>query len=80
MGTVHSAKGEIFEAVMLVLKRNDRNRRNYANILKRNIEEDEELRILYVGMTRPRKLLILSVPHNAVSVWKQKFALEKNSE
>lgn len=41
MGTIHSAKGENFESVMIVLKNNDVNRKNYSNTLKLNIREYE---------------------------------------
>ena len=75
MGTIHSAKGETFESVMVVLKNNDGNRRNYANTLELNIRDYEELRIIYVASTRPRKILVLAVPNESLVNWKTKFQL-----
>lgn len=64
IGTVHSVKGETFDATLLILKDNGGRRGRYANIIaKSNPPSDhEELRIVYVGLTRPRKLLTLAVP------------------
>ena len=73
MGTVHSAKGETYESVMLVLKKSDGKRRNYVNTLEQNLGEYEELRIIYVGITRPRKILVLAVPDESIEPWRAKF-------
>ncbi|HXA02084.1 MAG TPA: 3'-5' exonuclease, partial [Cytophagaceae bacterium] len=63
LGTVHSAKGETFEATLLILKSKGIGKA-YKTILRDNIliSDSEELRIAYVGMTRPRKILVLAVP------------------
>ncbi|MCK4646977.1 MAG: ATP-dependent helicase [Candidatus Aminicenantes bacterium] len=76
LGTVHSAKGETFEAVMLVIKKNDGNRKKYSNTLEENIKDYEELRIIYVGMTRPCRVLVLVVPSQSVNIWKTKFNIK----
>jgi hypothetical protein len=63
LGTVHSVKGETFEAVLLFLKQKGFG--PYYKTLIRNgtsVLDNEELRIVYVGLTRPRKLLVLAVP------------------
>jgi len=73
IGTVHSVKGETFEAVLLFVKKKGGNGQGYANILESKIEENEELRTIYVGITRPRKVLVLAVPKEDVNVWKRKF-------
>ncbi|MBD3339212.1 MAG: AAA family ATPase [Candidatus Lokiarchaeota archaeon] len=64
LGTVHSVKGETFEAVLLLLKSKGIGK-TYMNLLKQNVSlvDSEELRIIYVGITRPRKVLILAVPN-----------------
>ncbi len=63
VGTVHSVKGETFDATLLILKERASNRGKYINLLNTNPPtEHEELRITYVGMTRPRKILMISVP------------------
>jgi len=74
-GTVHSVKGETFEAILLFLKTKGAGR-NYTTLLRENVspEDDEELRIVYVGMTRPRKLLMLAVPNLANKIaWERKL-------
>jgi DNA helicase-2/ATP-dependent DNA helicase PcrA len=63
IGTIHSIKGETFEAVLVVLKQKGIGR-YYKTLLREDmpISENEELRIVYVGITRPRRLLLLAVP------------------
>jgi len=75
-GTVHSVKGETFEAVLLFLKTRGIGR-NYTTLLRQNIspDDEEELRIVYVGITRPRKLLMIAVPDEAnQKAWQQKIS------
>lgn len=40
---------------------------------KEGIRENEELRIVYVAITRARKILFLAVPHEHLGAWNQKF-------
>lgn len=63
LGTVHSVKGETFLATLLILKTKGVGPA-YKTILNNRypISENEELRIAYVGMTRPRKILVIAVP------------------
>ena len=75
-GTVHSAKGKTFEAVLLLLGK--KAGMNYVNMLSRDFNTlkpayQEELRIVYVGITRPRKVLMLAVPEDDVNEWKNKL-------
>lgn len=75
-GTVHSAKGKTFEAVLLLLGK--KAGMNYVNMLFRDFNTldpayQEELRIVYVGITRPRKVLMLAVPEEDVNEWKNKL-------
>lgn len=75
LGTVHSAKGETLEAVLLILKSKGIGML-YRNILDGNIRiyENEELRIVYVGITRPRKILMVGVPSELDKrSWDRKF-------
>lgn len=74
LGTIHSVKGETFEAVLVILKRKGIGK-YYKTLIKENvgIEDNEELRIVYVGVTRPRKLLVLAVPDNDKQSWETKF-------
>lgn len=76
IGTVHSVKGETFDATLLMLKDRASNRGKYINILAKAIPpcSHEELRIAYVGMTRPRKMLVLAVPNEECkSAWEGKL-------
>lgn len=69
IATVHSVKGETIDAVLLVLKSNAGNRKPYSKVLKDNILENEELRIVYVAATRPRSILVFAVPPEDESLW-----------
>lgn len=77
-GTVHSAKGKTFEAVLLLLGKRAGKGMNYVNMLKSDLNtlkssNQEEMRIVYVGITRPRKVLMLAVPEDDVNEWKNKL-------
>ncbi len=74
LGTIHSVKGETFEAVLVILKRGGIGK-YYKTLITENvgIEDNEELRIVYVGVTRPKKLLVLAVPDNDKQSWETKF-------
>lgn len=76
LGTVHSVKGETFEAVLLILKQKGVGK-YYKTLLKDNvcISDNEELRIVYVGITRPRKLLVIAVPDEENrAAWESKLS------
>jgi DNA helicase-2/ATP-dependent DNA helicase PcrA len=75
IGTVHSVKGETFEAVLLILRTRGLGP-HYRTMLNQNVltTASEELRIAYVGLTRPRKVLQLAVPDaNNEAAWKNKL-------
>jgi len=64
VGTIHSAKGETFEATLVVLD-SKANNTKYKTIIDRCTGEsllEEELRTVYVAMTRPKRFLMLGVP------------------
>lgn len=77
-GTVHSVKGKTFEAVLLLLGKRA-SKPNYATILNapdfNALPENykEELRIVYVGLTRPRKILVMAVPDSDIEVWSERM-------
>ena len=76
LGTVHSVKGETFDATLLILKDRASNRGKYSNLLVRinPPSANEELRIVYVSITRPRKILMLAVPNeDSKTAWKNKL-------
>jgi superfamily I DNA/RNA helicase len=75
LGTVHSVKGETFDAVLLILKTKGIGKA-YKTILRDDISimDSEELRIAYVGMTRPRKVLAIAVPNQEnKTMWETKL-------
>jgi superfamily I DNA/RNA helicase len=75
LGTVHSVKGETFEAVLLFLKQKGIGK-YYKTLIREgaSISDNEELRIVYVGLTRPRKLLVLAVPDDEnKQAWESKL-------
>jgi superfamily I DNA/RNA helicase len=75
LGTVHSVKGETFDATLLILKTKGIGKA-YKTILNQNISisESEELRIAYVGMTRPKKILVVAVPNQEnKTAWENKL-------
>lgn len=82
LGTVHSVKGETFDATLLILKTKGASKA-YKTILNQNIpiSDDEELRIAYVGMTRPRKVLVIAVPNEEnKQAWERKMNENQQAE
>lgn len=79
IGTIHSAKGETFEAVLVVIGYKTKTTK-YSTILGR-VEEgnllEEELRILYVALTRPRRLLMFGVPEGNKELWSDFLTLHR---
>ncbi|CAM3068309.1 ATP-dependent helicase [Paenibacillus sediminis] len=76
MGTVHTFKGVTFDAVLLILREKGAQGSFYRTMLSRGLNtfDDEELRIAYVGMTRPRKLLVIAVPSEQSKLaWEQRL-------
>lgn len=75
IGTIHSVKGETFEAVLLFLKKKDR--KNYTTFIREgNFHEHEEMRNVYVAITRPRKFIMIAVPDETnKTAWKQVLKL-----
>ena len=73
LGTVQSAKGKSLDAVLLVLKKRAGRGKDYTNLFNCDILQNEELRVLYVAITRARKFLVLAVPDDCITSWKCKF-------
>ncbi|WP_162927180.1 UvrD-helicase domain-containing protein [Flavobacterium anhuiense] len=76
-GSVHSVKGKTFQAVLLLLGKQSA-RKNYQTILNlapenQNSIDREELRIVYVGLSRPEILLKMAVPDSDVNIWTEKL-------
>jgi superfamily I DNA/RNA helicase len=69
LNTIHSVKGSTYDAILVFLKKAS-STKQYKNILSKTYYEpdidkkkrdEEEIRIVYVACSRPRKLLWLSV-------------------
>jgi DNA helicase-2/ATP-dependent DNA helicase PcrA len=76
-GTVHSVKGKTFQAVLLLLGKKSV-RKNYDTILNSdpkvlNPNDLEELRIVYVALSRPELLLRMVVPDSDLKLWNDKL-------
>lgn len=70
VGTIHSVKGETYEAVLIFLKQKPSRGAYYRTLLSQgSYSDNEEMRIVYVAMTRPRKLLMLAVPEKDTTAW-----------
>lgn len=74
--TIHSVKGMTLEAILVFLKKKVKS--NYVTLLRKNYNDlaspdQEELRIVYVACTRPKKLLWIAVPIEDVDAWKNKL-------
>lgn len=73
--TIHKVKGKSYEAVLLILKNKGIDNKHYKTMLDEGISlmNSEELRIVYVGMTRAKKLLWIAVPKKSINSWENKF-------
>lgn len=63
MDTIHSAKGKTYEAILAVIPKHHAAKGNIKELATVS-DGHEEIRTVYVAMTRPRKLLIIAVPDN----------------
>ncbi|WP_083478340.1 ATP-dependent helicase [Lacinutrix himadriensis] len=82
LGTIHSVKGQTFDATLLFLKK--KAIKNYSTVLANNYNEPdetkrrkdkEELRLVYVACSRPKRLLWLAVPNDDIDIWKDYMGL-----
>lgn len=73
--SVHGVKGETFDATLLIV---DSVRGNTVtpSLLTRGDLNNELMRIAYVAMTRPRKLLVVSIPKQKSSAELNRFSYE----
>ena len=82
IGTIHSVKGETYDAVLLFLTKNAGSAKDYKTIFNPpkkteiNGKDIEELRVVYVGLTRARKILVVVVPNGCGDIWINKLKLE----
>ena len=73
--SIHGVKGETFDAVLLYIKSSKGNTITPA-FLENGKLDDELMRVAYVAMTRPRKLLMIAMPENKSVVEYNRFPKE----
>ncbi|MCK5111817.1 MAG: ATP-dependent helicase [Arcobacteraceae bacterium] len=78
IGTIHSVKGETFEATLLLLKTGVST--HYTTMIKEgNYHLVEEMRNVYVAITRPRQLLVIAVPNEKHKIaWERVLNIEES--
>ena len=77
VGTIHSVKGESYDAVLVILISRFSNEKNYVNMFNEvdALKNNEGLRVVYVAITRSRKLLRIVVPEKDLLKWREHFDL-----
>lgn len=73
--TVHGVKGESFDATLLMVESNKGNTIT-PSLLNTGLLDSELMRIAYVAMTRPRKLLVVSIPKQRAKISRNRFPPE----
>lgn len=83
IGTIHSVKGQTFDALLLFLKK-DSATKHYSKLINPRYNEPnetkmrkdkEELRLVYVACSRPKRLLWIAVPNDDKVIWENYFNL-----
>jgi len=72
-GTIHSVKGCNFDAVLLFI---DSNKKGKINIELKDGLKDEEIRIIYVAMTRAKKILMVALHDDIKKIDSKAFTKE----
>lgn len=79
LGTIHSVKGQTFDAVLLfVIKKAGQS--HYVNIFGKDdlsSRQKEELRLIYVACSRPKRFLWVAVPTEDQEAWNKYLGLGK---
>ena len=65
--TVHGVKGETYDALMLLVDKTKGNTLT-PSFLAKGATNKELMRIAYVAMTRPRRLLVVALPKSGVDL------------
>lgn len=76
LGTAHSVKGKSLDAVMLVLRKKAGRSAFYVKLLGNDIQQDEELQIIYVAVTRAKYILTMVVPSEDLAFWNGYFSAQ----
>lgn len=76
MSSVHGVKGETYDAVLLLIN-SKKGRTLTPNFMENGDLSSELMRIAYVAMTRPRRLLIVAMPTNTKIKEYKRFPKDK---
>jgi DNA helicase II / ATP-dependent DNA helicase PcrA len=68
VSSIHGVKGETFDAILLMVDSTTGSNTLTPSVLNKKPLTDELVRIAYVSMTRPRKLLVVSIPKTGVAL------------
>lgn len=79
VSSVHGVKGETFDAILLIVDSTTGNTLT-PSVLNNNPLTDELMRIAYVAMTRPRKLLVISIPKTNIALTRSPTELWEHTE
>lgn len=75
--TIHGVKGATFDALLVFLKsKGGRGSINYNTYIKdtsKQLKNNEDMRVAYVAISRPRKILMIAVPERFLNDWKEVF-------
>jgi hypothetical protein len=61
--SIHGVKGESFDAVLMLIQNKSGSNTITPNFMDNGALDSELMRIAYVAMTRPRKLLVVAMPY-----------------
>lgn len=74
--SIHGVKGETYDAVLIYIKSKTGKTLTPKFLMEGDLE-DELMRIAYVAMTRPRRLLMIAMPENKKLNEYQRFPVDK---
>ena len=77
LSTIHGSKSKTFDATLLILKiKTNKRYKNMIKDFKETGKMKEDLRNVYVAITRPRKILVIAVPKKDEKMWHE-FLLDE---
>ena len=74
--SIHGVKGETYDAVLIYIKSKTGKTLTPKFLMEGDLE-DELMRIAYVAMTRPRRLLMIAMPENKNLKEYKRFPIDK---
>lgn len=74
--SIHGVKGETYDAVLIYIKSKTGKTLTPKFLMEGDLE-DELMRIAYVAMTRPRRLLMIAMPENKKLKKYTRFPVDK---